>query len=112
MRGGPAFGRVPPRSGGGKYDAVVQPSTDLAVSALATRRLVRLVVEDEITRPMRLAAAGKGPLEYLVGCPSCVSVWAALAVILLPRTARYALASSEAAIMLSKATKMAERFGL
>lgn len=51
----------------------------LAVGALATFRLTRLLVEDEITRPVReqLADDAEGRLAYFVTCPWCVSVWVA-----------------------------------
>jgi hypothetical protein len=85
---------------------------ELLVLILATKRITRLVTEDEITRSLRLAAADKGALEYLVGCTSCVSVWAGAASLVLPRRVRYLLASSEAAIMLAQSFKLAERLAL
>lgn len=54
----------------------------LAVGALAVYRLTRLVVEDEVTRPVREAVVLNSPesrLAYLIGCPWCVSMWAAAA---------------------------------
>lgn len=51
--------------------------TSLAVSALAVYRLTRLLVEDEVTRPLRdrLSENAEGRLAYFVTCPWCVSMW-------------------------------------
>lgn len=51
----------------------------LTVGALAVFRLTRLLVEDEVTRPLRerLADNAEGRLAYFVTCPWCVSVWVA-----------------------------------
>lgn len=69
----------------------------VAVAVAATHRLTTLVVEDEITRPIREAISRRWPgsrLEYLVGCPACTSVWAGMAVFVAPRWVRGALALS------------------
>lgn len=83
---------------------------DLAVNALATYRVTKLVIDDEITRELREKAfqtldahPGKvsKKLSYLLTCPWCVGIWAgagvaALAVVA-PQTSRVlntALASS------------------
>ncbi|QDK02612.1 hypothetical protein PP304_gp064 [Gordonia phage Phendrix] len=50
---------------------------------LATKRLTRLVVEDEITRPIRESVEENYWLNYLVNCKKCTSVWAAAAVLIL-----------------------------
>lgn len=65
------------------------------VAALATRRLTALVVEDEITKPLRQAVnrwAKDSPefslrerIDFMVNCGACASVWAAGAVLLLDR---------------------------
>jgi hypothetical protein len=58
----------------------------LAVGALAVHRLTRLLVDDEVTRPLRDRVDRLGDRAgYLAHCPRCVSVhvaigWAALAV--------------------------------
>lgn len=58
----------------------------LSISALATYRLTKLVVSDEITASLRERVFDKfgGPdtskVAYLVSCPHCVSVYAGLAV--------------------------------
>lgn len=65
--------------------------------SLATYRITRLVTEDEIARPFRDFINRKlpdGQIDYLVNCPYCVSVWAALAVLVLPRWLVRALALS------------------
>jgi len=87
----------------------VQP-TNLVIDVLATRRITRLLVEDEITRPLREkigryhAKAG-----YLVTCPYCVSVWAGgVVAFLLPRKVRIALALSEGAILVGTASGLIE----
>lgn len=58
-----------------------------AVQVLATQRLVKLINEDEITRPIRekIFAWAEGAPEFSfrervaagIDCPACVSVWAA-----------------------------------
>lgn len=76
---------------------------DLLVTyALATYRGTRLVMDDEITRDAREAALSalaavkrENPeladivdkVEYLIGCPWCVSVWVAGALLLLRKVA-------------------------
>lgn len=75
----------------------------LLIDALATGRLTKLVVDDEITRPIRESIeSATGPdskVTYLVNCPYCVSVWAGVAVQVLPRWAVRALALSGAALI-------------
>ncbi len=80
---------------GSRLAALDEPVT-LTVGALAVYRLTRLVVDDEVTRPLRDLAGDDltRPLAYLVSCPWCVSpyvgaAWAALTVYA-PRTARAA----------------------
>ncbi len=61
------------------------------VLALATHRLTQLVVEDEITRPVRTAvddwARGapelslKERIDFALNCPACSSIWAAALVL-------------------------------
>jgi hypothetical protein len=79
---------------------------DVAIDILATKRVVRLVVEDEVMRPVREILGKKDPrLAYLVGCKACSSVWAGLInVYLMPRSVKVALALSEAAILADLAT--------
>lgn len=75
---------------------------ELILNILATKRVTRLVVEDEITRPVRVwVEEHNEPMGYLVRCPACISFWAALLVLVLPRFLRVALAASEAVTMLS-----------
>jgi hypothetical protein len=56
----------------------------LPVAGLATARLTRLIVADQITAPLRSAAWRVDPhmwhVGYLVSCPHCTGIWAALAV--------------------------------
>jgi Protein of unknown function (DUF1360) len=63
----------------------------LAVDALATFRLTRLLVEDEITSPIRKAVwkrydPSDSKLGYLFTCPWCVSIWVGAGIV----AARYA----------------------
>ena len=61
------------------------------MAVLATRRLTQLVVEDELTRPIRERIgqwADRHPqnslpdrLAYLATCSACTSVWAAAGVL-------------------------------
>jgi hypothetical protein len=56
------------------------------IDALAVYRLTRLIIEDEVTEPVRDAvqqrfgAPHESRLSYLLTCPYCVSVYAAAAV--------------------------------
>lgn len=76
----------------------------LVLDAVAVRRVTRLIVDDELTRPLREAAGRRSPLlGYLVSCRSCSSVWSAFVVAVLPRPLRRVLAMSELAIMLASA---------
>lgn len=73
--------------------------TELAIDIAATRRITTLVVNDEITRPMREWVTEHYPdsrVTYLVNCPHCVSVWAGAAIGsgLVPRWVKLALALS------------------
>jgi len=65
------------------------------VLALATQRLTQLVVEDDITRPLRIAvskwAKGHGEfsfrerVDFALNCGACASVYAGAAVLLADR---------------------------
>ena len=79
------------------------PSTHLLLLLryLAVRRIVDLVVSDEITRTVRVAVSDRWPdskLAYALGCRRCVSVWAGIAVIIAPAWLTEALALSAATI--------------
>lgn len=56
----------------------------LLVLSLATARLVRLVVADEIMKPVRVAAARRwgpaGRIPYLLHCPWCSGMWLSTAL--------------------------------
>lgn len=71
--------------------------TSTAISALATYRLSRLAIEDEITAPVRDKIWSKYPPEtsrigYLLTCYWCTSIYAASALeisrMIAPRTTR------------------------
>lgn len=94
------------------------------VSVLAARRLTQLVVEDEITRPLRDAVGRWGDrhpegslpdrLAYLVSCSACTSVWAAAGVLAAARfragrAAAQVLALSAAALAAQAVVDRLER---
>jgi uncharacterized protein DUF1360 len=79
---------------------------DLAVDALATSRLTRLVVEDAVLDDVRDHVWKTFPVDstkvgYLISCRACTSVWVAglVASGLLPRRIRYIVALSELTIL-------------
>lgn len=75
----------------------------MIVRGLATWRLTQLVVEDEITRPAREWVARRwpdSPVNYLLGCRKCVSVWAGIVVVLAPKRICTVLAASAFSILL------------
>lgn len=79
--------------------------TNLLVHALATKRLTRLITEDQITATPRNAILDrfpKSPVSYLLTCNWCSSVWAATAVLAVPVPIRNILALSEAAMLIYK----------
>jgi hypothetical protein len=71
---------------------------EFVVRVAAAWRITRLIVEDEITRELRDAVRDRfgedHKLTYLVNCPYCVSVWAGLACMFLPRAVTGSLALS------------------
>jgi hypothetical protein len=70
---------------------------DAAIRTAATWRLTRLVVDDEISRPLREAVHRRWPdskAAYLVDCPYCVSVWAGVAAAVMPKWLACSLAFS------------------
>lgn len=70
---------------------------DVAIRVAAAWRLTKLVVDDEVTRELREAVEDRWPgskAAYLVNCPACVSVWAGLVAVVLPRPVAGALAAS------------------
>jgi hypothetical protein len=72
------------------------------VRVAAVRRLVELVVDDEVTKPLREWVDGRWPrsrLSYLVHCNRCVSVWAGFVVVAAPAWLVDALAYSAATIL-------------
>ena len=63
----------------------VAPMLDFIIDALATHRLTRLVIEDDITADLRERVWRRHPphddkLGYLLTCPWCTSMWAGFAV--------------------------------
>lgn len=73
----------------GRRLAALRDPYALTVGALAVHRLTRLLVEDEITRRPRQAVQAwargtatrraRPQVEYLTGCPWCVSIYVAAA---------------------------------
>jgi len=75
---------------------------DAVWRGLAVWRLTELVTEDQVSRTFREAVAKQWPnsqAAYLVTCKRCVSVWAAVAVVLLPARVCRVLALSSATIL-------------
>lgn len=61
------------------------------LTAIAAKRLTRLIVDDKITEDLREAWFDKFPPEttklgYLVSCTKCTSMWSALIAVALSRT--------------------------
>lgn len=60
--------------------------TNLVIDFLASRRLTRLVIEDEITQEFREWIHNNpnipGKVKYLITCPWCVSIYTAALVTL------------------------------
>lgn len=82
-----------------KYNALIK--------LLAVDRITQLIVEDEITRPIREGVERRWPgskLSYLVGCKACVSVWAGLVVSvgILPKPILSALAASDVVLLIDR----------
>ena len=70
---------------------------EILVLVAAAARVVLLVTSDEISRPFREWVERKWPasqFSYLISCERCMSVWAALLVLLLPDPVNYVLALS------------------
>jgi hypothetical protein len=77
---------------------------ELAINLAASRRLTRLITQDEITQPIRdhHAITSHEKISYLLNCPICVGVYTSAAVtlssILFPKASkpfRYFLALAE-----------------
>lgn len=81
----------------------------IAVSVLAAKRLVRLVVDDQIAEPVREFVWKHDPPEkhrlgYVLTCHSCASFWAAAIIAsgCFPPALRYTVALSEAVLLLDR----------
>lgn len=69
---------------------------DLSIGILATYRLTKLIIDDELLAELRQAAYSrlekmddstlKNKLIYLLGCPWCISIWAAASLLILHKT--------------------------
>ncbi len=61
----------------------------LATDIIATYRLTKLVLEDKIAEDFREYIYEKFPrdskISYFIGCPWCVSIWAAVVIFALRR---------------------------
>lgn len=59
--------------------------TSLLALTFATRRATRLVMDDEITRPIRdyLHSLNSPKLSYFITCPWCTSIWTAASLLAL-----------------------------
>ncbi|QFG12204.1 Hypothetical Protein OBI_RACECAR_76 [Arthrobacter phage Racecar] len=69
----------------------------LVTDIVAVHRLTKLVMEDKLTEDLRSWIYKKfpygGKMQYLIGCPWCVSIWAGIVIFglrkLSPETANY-----------------------
>jgi hypothetical protein len=87
----------------------------LLVRGFAVWRLTELVVEDEVTRPVREWVTRRWPgskLAYLTGCKACSSVWVAAVVVVLPEWMCAVLALSGATMLVNEARDHASRRAL
>jgi hypothetical protein len=104
-----------------RHERGVPPLQALTL-AFATARLTRLVVEDELTHPVRekiLVQATKGRTAWqftdeLINCPACVSVWAGAGTLVAEQSGigRFlvrVLALSQAALLVRTVTERIER---
>ncbi len=59
--------------------------SSLLILSLAQAHLTYLLLKAEILRPLRERLGKKRPkLQYLLQCPVCLGVWAAVVVLLVP----------------------------
>lgn len=94
------------------------------ITVLATRRLTQMIVEDEITAPIRTRiekwadqyeyGTPQERVAYLVGCGACTSIWAGGLVLLarrwrLGRFGLGVLAASQAALIVEAVVGRLER---
>jgi uncharacterized membrane protein len=57
------------------------------ILSLATARLTQLVVDDEITEPIRERAGAKFPVvDEIVNCHACTSIWAGAGILVAEQT--------------------------
>lgn len=80
---------------------------EVMIAGLAVSRMARLVVDDEITRPIREKVTNHwpdSPVVTLIGCRACTSVWGAGLMMsgLVPRKIRLILAFSEVAVIIER----------
>jgi hypothetical protein len=78
--------------------------TDALLDGLATYRVTRLVVDDELTSPIReYIWKNHSPEEtkigYFVTCPFCVSIWAGGLVALMSATPSRGVFSGSVAVL-------------
>lgn len=84
---------------------------DLVVDVAATWRGTEIVVEDKVTQPFRQWVDSRYPgsqANYLLSCKRCVSVWVggAVALGILPRPVKIALALSAGVLAVGKAAEL------
>ena len=94
--------------------------TTLVLSLLATYRITKLVLNDEITRELREKAFAvldehngnpvADKLTYLLGCPWCVSIWAGAALTALKKFAPSVHETLVQSLGLSAATGLAFKY--
>lgn len=87
----------------------MKPVTDLAIDALATSRLSRLITDDYVGKPIRKFLRSKGDAgEYVSTCPACTSMYTAVVVQVLPKKLRVVLALSEITVLFRAAESLPE----
>lgn len=79
--------------------------------SLATYRLTKLVIEDELTAPLRNKIFEKFPpsstkIGYLFTCPWCVSIWAGAGLIALEKSSPVLGEVSQKVLAVSAVTGM------
>lgn len=74
------------------------------IRVLAVWRITELVTADEISREPRewVERHTSGKIAYLVSCKRCVSVWAGLVVVWLPKRWINALAASAVTVLIGE----------
>lgn len=88
----------------------------LALDIVATYRLTKLVMEDKIAEDFRDYIYEKFPrdskISYFIGCPWCVSIWAAAVIVVVRKLSPEAADAVSTILAASAATGVAYTRGL